>query len=127
MEEAKAAAELNCFAHTSRVSPLCGVPQPMVYFRSSIFKGANLFHLTERASAGATVTGNIFALFGALGSNKNVEVVVGTLFTTLNMCFVTSLLYAFNKDVRKVRDKIMPSDSGDGADILHRASTNNRT
>ena len=52
---------------------------------------------------------------------------MGTLFTTLNMCFVTSLLYAFNKDVRIIRDKIMPSDSGDGVDILHRAPTNNRT
>ena len=59
--------------------------QPMVYFRSSIFKGSNLFHLTERASAIATIIGNALAVSGALGNNKDIETVFGALFTLVNV------------------------------------------
>jgi len=75
--------------------------QPMVYFRSSIFKGSNLFHLTERASAIATIIGNALAVSGALGNNKDIETVVGALFTLVNILFVFILLFAYNKDVMK--------------------------
>ena len=70
----------------------------MVYFRSSI---SNLFHLTERASAIAAIIGNALAVSGSMGSNKDIETVVGALFTLVNVFFVIYLLYAYNKDVLK--------------------------
>jgi len=36
-----------------------------------------------------------------MGSNKDIETVVGLLFTLVNILFVFILLYAYNKDVLK--------------------------
>jgi len=73
----------------------------MVFYSSSIFKGSNIFHLTERASAITAITGNVFALIGALGDNKKIETLLGVLFTTSNIVFAGGLLYSFNRDVGK--------------------------
>ena len=36
-----------------------------------------------------------------MGNNKDIETVVGALFTLVNILFVFILLYAYNKDVLK--------------------------
>jgi len=90
--------------------------RPMVQYSSSIFKGSNLFHLVERASATATVIGNALALSGALDGDDEVETVVGAIFTAVNLTFVVTLFVSFNKDVRLSKYRAiapLTSDVGD--------------
>jgi len=72
----------------------------MIHQPSSIFKGKSLFHLIERGAAMTTILGNLFALSGAFNpTNEDVETILGVLFTTVNLTFVTALFISFNRDL----------------------------
>ncbi|GMI51513.1 hypothetical protein ScalyP_jg11040 [Parmales sp. scaly parma] len=74
--------------------------EPMIHQPSSIFKGKSLFHLIERGAAMTTILGNLFALSGAFNpTNEDVETILGVLFTTVNLTFVTALFISFNRDL----------------------------
>ena len=67
-----------------------------------------MYHLLERGSAVATIAGNLLALSGTFGNNVTL---VGALFTTLNIVFISAIFFTHIREKRSKGGKSSENSS----------------
>lgn len=66
----------------------------------------NVNNLAGLVGAGATIAGNLLALIGSFSPYNTVIVnVLGILFTTINVCFLSIFFYGFYVDMKKSNEQ----------------------